>query len=183
MIYVLAIFQGVTAVATMHPGTPSATIVSLDQARPSGVVLAGQAAPRVIAAGPPGLEMTPITVAPIHVRVTAAGRLLLNDTFRVAPTAGASYQESRSEAPDAVCAGDRYSSQERYALNVNLYVRDNSTPQMLINVTVSWQRPSQAPSCGGDGTRQVQLTQAVPLGLGQSVTIDGDAGLQVTLTR
>jgi len=116
--------------------------------------------------------------------VTAAGRLFLDDTFRVAPSAGASYQESRSEAPEAVCAGERsYSSQERYGLNMNMYVSDNSTPQMRINLTVSWQRPSRTPSCDGNGTRQVQLTQTVPLGPGQSVTIDGDAGLQVTLSR
>jgi len=54
---------------------------------------------------------------------------------------------------------------------------------MVINLTVSWQRPTKATGCAGDGTRQVQLTQTVPLGPGQSVTIDGDAGLSVTLSR
>jgi hypothetical protein len=54
---------------------------------------------------------------------------------------------------------------------------------MVVNVTVSWQRPSKTPSCGGNGTRQVQLTQSVPLAPGQSVAIEGDAGLQVMLSR
>lgn len=179
MLYALAMVQAVTAVATAHGSSPSAAIVSL-QSRQSGVVIAGQGAPPMMAVG----DMTPVPAMPIHVRVTAAGRELLNDTFRVAPSAGATYQESRSEAPEAVCAGERYySSQERYGLNVNLYVSDNSSPQTRINVTVSWQRPSKSPSCDGDGTRQVQLTQSVQLAPGQSVTIDGDAGLSVTVSR
>ena len=132
MIYTFAILQGVTAVATAHPATPAtpaAMIVSLDQTRPSGIVIAGQGTPPDMAPSAQGVTLTPVTAAPIHVRVTAAGRLLLDDTFRVAPAAGANYQESRSEAPEAICTGQRYySSQERYALNMNMYVSDNSTP-------------------------------------------------------
>ena len=129
-------------------------------------------------------EMTPVSSVPIHIRVTAAGQELLNDTFRVTSNAGATYQLSRSEAPDAVCAGERYySSQQRYALNMNLYLRDGSAPGTMVNVSVSWQRPSKVPSCGGEGSRQVQLTQTVPLAPGQSVTIEGDAGLMVTISR
>lgn len=175
MMYLFALLQAVTAAATPHSGSPQAAIISLEPSRQSGVVIAG---------GAPALEMTPVPAMPIHVRVTAAGRELLNDTFRVAPSAGATYQESRSEAPEAVCVGDRYySSQQRYGLNVNLYVSDNSSPQTRINVTVSWQRPTKSPSCDGEGTRQVQLTQVIALAPGQSTTIEGDAGLVVTVSR
>lgn len=184
MLYAIALVQAATAVATQHPSTPSAAIIALQPARQSGIVIAGQGAPPIVAVAAPGFEMTPVPAMPVHVRVTAAGRELLNDTFRVAPSAGATYQESRSEAPEAVCAGERYySSQERYGLNVNLYVSDNSSPQMRLNLTVSWQRPSKSPGCDGAGTRQVQLTQTVPLAPGQTVTLEGDAGLVVTLSR
>jgi hypothetical protein len=53
----------------------------------------------------------------------------------------------------------------------------------MINVSVSWQRPSKTVGCAGEGTRQVQLTQTVPLAPGQSVTLQGDAGLTVTVSR
>lgn len=143
--------------------------------------VARTAAPPIVAVVP---EMTPVPAVPIHVRVTAAGQELLNDTFRVASNAVATYQLSRSEAPDAVCTGDRYySSQERYALNMNLYLRDGSAPGTMVNVSVSWQRPGKMPGCAGEGSRQVQLTQTVPLAPGQSVTIEGDAGLAVTISR
>lgn len=129
-------------------------------------------------------EMTPVTAMPIHVRVMAGNQELLNDTFRVTSNAGASYRQSRSEAPESVCTGERYySSQERYSLNMNLYLRDGPPMGTMVNVSVTWQRPSKMPSCGGEGSRQVQLNQTVPLAIGQSVTIQGDAGLTVTISR
>lgn len=131
-----------------------------------------------------GPEMAPVAAMPVHVRVMAGERQLLNDTFRITSNAGASYQESRSEAPEAICAGERYySSQERYSLNINLYLRESPPTGPMVNVSVTWQRPSRMPSCSGEGSRQVQLTQTVPLAPGQTVTIQGDAGLSVTISR
>ena len=126
----------------------------------------------------------PVTAVPVRVRVVAGTRQLFDDTLRVTRNASASYQESRSEAPEAVCSSDRYySSQERYSLNINLYLRDDNPVGPAINVSVNWQRPSSSVACGGDGTRAVQLTQTVPLGAGQSATVQGDAGLTVTISR
>ena len=128
--------------------------------------------------------LTHVVVVPVRVRVAAGTQVLFNDTLRVSRNAGASYQESRSEAPETVCAGERYySSSERYSLNLNIYQRDDNTAGPMINVSVSWQRPSRTVGCAGEGTRQVQLTQTVPLALGQSVTLQGDAGLTVTVSR
>lgn len=128
--------------------------------------------------------VVPVTAVPVRIRVTAAGRELFNDTLRVTRNASASYQESRSEAPESVCTGERYySSQERYSLNINLYLRDETPPGPAVNVSVNWQRPSVNVFCGGEGSRSVQLTQTVPLAPGQSTTIEGDAGLTVTVSR
>lgn len=147
----------------------------------------------VVPTPPPVLRVAPIrgdysavpAVAPfpIRVRVVAGTQVLFNDTLRIARNANASYQESRNEAPETICPGERYySSQERYSLNINLYSRDDNSSGPAVNISVSWTRPARAVTCG-EGTRQVQLTQTVPLASGQSVTLQGDAGLSVTLSR
>jgi hypothetical protein len=129
-------------------------------------------------------SVLPVTAVPVRVRVVAGNRQLFDDTLRVTRNAGASYQESRSEAPEAVCTGDRYyGSQERYSLNINLNLRDETPIGPAVNISVNWQRPSSGVSCGGEGTRTVQLTQTVPLATGQSTTVQGDAGLAVTISR
>jgi hypothetical protein len=50
-------------------------------------------------------------------------------------------------------------------------------------LNVRWQRPAKPQTCDSDGSREVQITQTVPLAPGQSVTVQGDAGLAVTLSR
>ena len=165
--------------------------------QPATIVQAPTMPPPILAVGVPGMsnriangvsivpEMTPVPAIPVHVRVVAGNQELFNDSLRVTSNAGASYQESRSEAPPTVCTGERYySSQQRYSINLNLYLREGSPQGPMVNVSVTWQRPSAMPSCGGDGSRQVQLTQTVPLVPGQSVdAIQGDAGLAVTISR
>jgi hypothetical protein len=129
-------------------------------------------------------DVTQVPAVPVRVRVTAGGKQLFNDTLKVNRNAGASYQESRNEAPEDVCPGQRYyGSQERYSLNVSLSLRDDTPSGPSVNVTVRWQRPSKLLTCNGEGSREVQLTQTVPLAPGQSVTVQGDAGLSVTVSR
>lgn len=128
-------------------------------------------------------QIVPAIPIPVRVRVTAGSQVLFNDTLRVSRNSGASYQESRSEAPETVCPTERYySASQRLSLNLNLYLRDDTIAGWLVNVSVSWSRPARAVACG-EGTRQVQLTQTVPLAPGQSVTLQGDAGLIVTVSR
>ena len=183
-------FEGliIAAVAAAQPGIvsqasvppPIVTVVAPPAPPPPMVVSAvGRIGNDVIAP-----DMAPVPAIPVHVRVVAGGQQLFNDTFRVSRTAGASYQESRSEAPETVCATQRYyGSQQRYSLNINLYLRDDTSSGPAVNLTVSWQRPSKVLACGGEGSRQVQLTQTVPLAPGQSTTVQGDAGLVVTISR
>jgi hypothetical protein len=145
--------------------------------------------PPIIAVAPPAPPMmrsalTRAAAVPVRIRVVAGTQVLLNDTLRVSGISGASYQESRSEAPETVCSAERYySASRRDSLSVNLYQREETTAGPLLNVSVSWTRPSRTVGCGGEGTRQVQLTQTVPLAPGQSVTLQGDAGLTVTVSR
>ena len=145
--------------------------------------------PPIIAVAPPAppiirSTLTKSVPVPVRVRVAVGAQVLFNDTLRVSGIAGASYQESRSEAPETVCPTERYySASRRDSLNVNLYQREESTAGPLFNVSVSWTRPSRTVGCGGEGSRQVQLTQTVPLAPGQSVTLQGDAGLSVTVSR
>jgi hypothetical protein len=175
----------VLAGAVAAPAQP----VVLAQSSPSPVVAVAPPAPPIVRSSRivSDVRMTDALVpaVPVRVRVTAGGQQLLNDTFRVNRNAGASYQESRSEAPDTVCPNQRYyGSQERYSLNFNLNLRDDmSNGRPGINISVRWQRPSSLPTCAGEGSREVQLTQTVPLDPGQSVTIQGDAGLEVTVSR
>jgi hypothetical protein len=120
---------------------------------------------------------------PVRIRVSAGGRLLFDDVLRIARNSGASYQEYRNEAAETVCNGERYSnSQDRNTLNINLSLREDRPMSPRVSVSVNWQRPSEDEICG-DGTRTVQLSQTVPLAPGQSATVQGDAGLTVTLTR
>jgi hypothetical protein len=123
-------------------------------------------------------------VVPVHVRVTAGNQVLFDDTLRVARSIGASFSQSRSEAPETVCPAPRYYGVDnRNSLNVSLYLREDVDGTPGINVSLNWQRPTDMALCGADGSRSVSLSQSVPLGPGQSATVRGDAGLAVTLTR
>ena len=135
---------------------------------------------------PPFVRSTSSRVAPIpvRIRVTAGSQVLFSDTLRVGGFSGASYQQSRNEAPETQCGTERYyGGSMRESLNVNLNQREETTAGPLLSVSVSWTRPSRTIGCGGEGTRQVQLTQSVPLAPGQSVTLQGDGGLTVTVSR
>ena len=146
----------------------------------------------ITASPPPMLTSSRIASRPVeqpavtalHLRVTIAGRTLFDDSLRVGPNSGASFSQTRSEAPVQPCTGLRpYSGSAQNSLNIQLYARDNSNQGPSYSVNVNWQRPAAEPDCAGDGTRGVQLSQTVPLGPGESVTIRGDAGLTVTLSR
>ena len=162
---------------------PSETvIVSLEQSASTGI----DVAPRIVAVGavPPFQERPPLLVTPIAVRVTAGNRILFNDTLRVSENSSASYSENRSEAATVACPPPRsHDSSDRSSLSIQLYLRDNRNTGEAVNISVNWQRPAPGSACGNDGTRTVQLGQTVQLQPGQSATIQGDAGLVVTLTR
>ena len=123
-------------------------------------------------------------VIPVEMRVTAGNRLLFDDTLRVARNSAASFSQNRQEASLSACDTSRgYEASDRHALNINLYLQENSPGDQRVNVSVSWQRPVPGQECSTDATRMVQVTQTVRLERGQSQEIEGDAGLRVVLTR
>ena len=170
--------QGAGIVSNSKP--PQAVVVSLEQPSTIGI----SASPRIVAtAAAAQIDAQPANVAvPIGVRVSVGNRILFSDTLRVAPGSGANYSENRSEAAPTSCPALRpYEAVERSSLSIQLYLRDNPAGN-AVNVSVSWQRPAPG-SCSSDATRSVQLGQTVQLAPGQTATIEGDAGLLVTLTR
>jgi hypothetical protein len=180
MLFAAAAVQ--TAAIATNSRPSETAIVSLEQSASTGIDIA----PRIVAVGAaPSLQERPaLQVSPIAVRVTAGNRILFNDTLRVAEGSGASYSENRSEAAAVTCPAPRpYETSDRSSLSVQLYLRDNRTTGEAVNISVNWQRPAPGSACGDDGTRSVQLGQTVQLQPGQSATIQGDAGLVVTLTR
>jgi len=125
-----------------------------------------------------------VGVIPVDVHVSAGGRVLFNDTLRVARNSGASFNQNRSEASLTACDTSRgYESADRHSLSINLYLQENTPGDPRVNVSVSWQRPVPGMECQTDATRMVQVTQTVRLDPGVSQTIEGDAGLKVIVTR
>ena len=159
---------------------PPITVVETPAPMPMPPIIAVPPSPPSLIRG----NIKPAVPIPVRIRVTAGSQLLFSDTMRVSRVSGASYQQSRSEAPETVCPTDRYLfSSQRNSLNVNLYLREDTTAGSMLNVSISWTRPSRGVGCGGEGSRQVQLTQTVPLAAGQSMTLQGDGGLTVSVSR
>jgi hypothetical protein len=185
MIYLLAMLQGASAVAALHPSPPPATIVALQPSGSTGVVIgpAPMMQPPLAPRSVP-VVVEPNAVAPIRVHVVADNRTLFDDELKVGRSSGASYNESRSEAANIDCSADRYyGGGDRSSLSVQLYLRDEVQTGPAVNLSITWQRPASTGVCPNEGTRSVSLTQTVPLAPGQSATLRGDGGLVVTLSR
>ena len=182
MIHALfAIATAAQGVAVTSTASPPPVIVSLQAPPPSDVI---SAAP-VMAAGRIPVVVQPNDVARVRLRVVAGNQTLFNDELRVGRSSGASYSQSRSEAPEINCSAGRYygGGGDRNSLNVQLYYRDDPQVAPAINLNLTWQRPTSSSACPDEGTRSVSLTQTVRLASGETETIRGDAGLVVTLSR
>jgi hypothetical protein len=156
-----------------------AVVVSLEAPSSNAI----DVTPRIVAVPSAGLAVQPAPpVLPVELRVTAGNRVLFHDTMRVARNNGASYNESRQEASATQCEPSRsYDNGDRQSLNVQLYLQDpQENPR--ISVSVNWQRPVAGGDCASDGTRSVQVSQSFRLERGRAITIQGDAGLTVTVT-
>ena len=172
--------------------TQAAGMISNSQS-PQVVSVAVQPSPPVIMPPPPivttsrnaRLPAVPGEIVPVRVRVTAGDRVLLNDVLRLTRYSGASYQESRTEAPHSVCsAPGYYGNGQRSSLNVSLNLQESVERGHAINVRVEWQRPSDSTDpCFGAGSRSISLAQTVALDLGTSQSLRGDGGLVVTVSR
>src|SRR5215212_982489 len=106
MIHVFLAFTAATQGVAVTATIPPPVFVSIDSARPSGIV----AASPIQAVGRLPVIVQANDFAQIHVRIAAANRVLFDDELRVGRSSGASYSESRTEAPQINCSSDRYYS-------------------------------------------------------------------------
>ena len=113
----------------------------------------------------------------IHVRTTAGNAILFDDRLRVG-RAGATFSQNRSEATEPGCASV-YPQSVRNSLTLS--VQADGPTKDHYRVSVSWTRPNGG--CDAQGNRGISLNQAVELKPGRTVTIEGDAGVRVQLTR
>ena len=118
--------------------------------------------------------LPPVT---FQVRVLGGGQQLYNDQLRVGAS-GASYNQSNRESAEQACPN--YDS----GLERNLMVtvgRSYGEDGNRYRVSASWRRPL---GNGCDrGQRTAAVEQQVSVAPGQTVRIEGDAGLVVELTR
>ena len=119
----------------------------------------------------------------VDTTVSAGDRTLFRDVLRVARGYEASYNQSSNQAPMVPCAGSSsYQSSERSSLRIQL--SNYSDANDRLSVSVHWDRPLPPSAvCQPPGLRGVQLTNIIELKAGETVVLEGDAGLRVSLKR
>jgi len=124
-------------------------------------------------------------LAVFDVAITAGRDPLWSDSVRVGQ-AGVSYSQSLRQA-DEICPGRPRLSNDAYRsfessrqLSFNLSRRGPREADSF-SLSVRWQRPMSA--CEGGGNRGVSIEQQIEIAPGQTVRLNGDAGLAVSLTR
>ena len=172
----LAVFASIaaqsTGMITASPPPPP-VIVALEPSSQSGITFSGRPTPGADVPAPYSVDVT----------ISVEGRTLWKGTLRLARTYSASYNQTVQEAPAEICPGMRsYEATQRtnFGIGLNSQFTEN---QERINVNFSWVRPQPAKSCGSSGSRTVQINETVPLKNGETVTLTGDAGLVLTLSR
>jgi hypothetical protein len=150
------------------------------------LMLAQDAPPPVIAStriARPSPNAQIAAIDDIGIRVASPEGILWQGVLRVGPNQGASYHQSLTQASPEQCPpGLSYDRSQRSHLNVNIYAQQNQTGRSY-QVDVSWARPTGGEDCAALGTRTAQVNQAVAIEIGEMAIIEGDAGLQVQLTR
>lgn len=158
---------------------PTVTTVELAPPPPSVTVVTAPAAPRFV-------ERTadqPVTL--FDVAITAGRETLWSDSVRLGQS-GVNYTQSLRQADEACPSRPRASDEPyRYVensrqLNFTLS-RRSSRETDIYSVSVRWQRPLSV--CEGGGNRGVSVEQQFEIASGQTVRLNGDAGLVVSLTR
>ena len=120
----------------------------------------------------------------LGIKVSSPQGVLWQGTLRVAENQSASYSQNMSQASTLICPpGSPYDRSERTSVSFNVYTQSYGQGRPNYRIDVSWARPIVDANCGESGTRTVQINQSVMLDPGQTVTIEGDAGLRVELAR
>lgn len=162
------------------------------------VVLAGASAQTMITiappappapAAPPAQPMAPVQY-PVDVDVRAGADRLFAGTLDVGSPVTSSFRQEKTDAVLATCIdNDSYpasngpratqrSSSFSVSINPGYQRADNR-----VQVQVRWTRPGTGGCSGQTNLRTVEMIEWVRLAPGQTVTLSGDAGLIVKLTR
>lgn len=116
----------------------------------------------------------------LDIRVSGEDGFAWRDTLRVAHRAPASVTQSRTEAPSGRCPAE---IQYDYGVRANFTITVNVRSTSNFSVSIDWTRPASLDGCTAAGSRTVRLSQTVELAPGQSVMLEGDAGLKVEIKR
>ncbi len=125
-------------------------------------------------------EKQPVT---IDVELMAGSSRLWSGSLRLgAPHGNASYSQSKNEYAEP-CARDPYSGNTSSNQNLRLYINRTYSQQEpdQFTVNVNWVRPVS--ECEGGGTNTLGLQRRLSLDPGRTVTVSGEGGLTVKLTR
>jgi len=120
----------------------------------------------------------------IEVRLSAGRETIWQGSMLVSMRQGAQVTYSKSEASQPLCPED-LNAYELVQSGVSINVRPTGE-RTLANryaLDIRWMRPAEQRGCGTSGTRAVDVDQIVVLPLGETVTVNGDGGLLIQVTR
>ena len=159
-----------------------AIIVSYEEPGVTGIRVrppAVAAADRMIPPATPEAQ-----VYELAVRVSSPAGVLWQGSLRVAQNQSANYSQNLNQAGPRACpSSSSYDQSERSSVSFNVYVQNSNEFGPTYRFDASWQRPTEDAGCGERGTRTVQISKALMLDPGESGTVEGDAGLNVEVTR
>jgi hypothetical protein len=116
--------------------------------------------------------------ATVAVEVSAGGQSLWSGTLRVGYPMGASVERSLTQALPVDCVVDENAGYRAGRNSFRLGLNNPQFPdrQVRMSFNVSWQRPAET-CADAQFTRSVELSGSIQLDDGESVTVQGDAGL------
>jgi hypothetical protein len=161
IIYVVALLQAAPIAAP--PSAPPAPIVTDFAARASS----GARAPRE--------NYT------VEVEARSSTALIWSGQLRVTTHTGATVRNETIEASHPACAAAYPGATKRF--RAELRPAGNAGFPNRLTVSIGWTRPIEAECPLPDGSRTIEVSQTIELEPGRSMTIAGDGGLTVRLTR
>jgi len=143
--------------------------------------------PIIVAPAPPVYRadsMRKVDPIVVDVTVSAGGAILYQGTLRTAASGMARFSQDKLEVAATPCDGTiAYLNSERSSFSVQLTPMDSIENRGNVTVAVDWTRSVGTGACGPGTARTVRVSQTVKLEPERPITLAGDAGLLVRLTR
>ena len=120
----------------------------------------------------------------IDVRMSAGRELLWEGPLMVSRRQGANLNFNKNEATQPLCL-EEMSSYENNQTGIGIGIRalDDRSMADRYMLDIQWTRRAEPRACGSNGSRRGHVDQSVVLPVGQTLTVQGDAGLVIQLTR